>query len=368
MHACDIASGGIVWCWGLNGDQGRIGSNVLGAGSYSATPVRVPDTGPGALRFVQLSSYGASTCGIATDSRAYCWGYNGWSQLGIPSGTPSSHVPVAVSGGHTFKEVSVGADHACAVTPDGRAFCWGHNDWRQFAANAPGSSATPVAVMPAERFQSITAGSSFTCGISIAGKTYCWGSSGIGQLGDGSPISYGNTFSANPLTVAGVPLFRRIDAGLHYTCAVTHQGQAFCWGSNGGRLGNGTTAATSTPTPVSGGISFKSVAAGNAHTCGVDIQAALWCWGSNGNGRLGTTLPNASTVPVRSAGALTFSEVGVAGVTTGHGAHTCAISEDRLTVYCFGRNDAGQLGNGSTTSDAAVNSTPVIVAGQKPLM
>src|SRR5262249_26289960 len=71
-HACDIASGGIVWCWGLNGAEGRIGSAQLGATSFSATPVQLNTT----LRFQQLSTYGTTTCGVARDGKGYCWGSN----------------------------------------------------------------------------------------------------------------------------------------------------------------------------------------------------------------------------------------------------------------------------------------------------
>jgi uncharacterized protein YjdB/alpha-tubulin suppressor-like RCC1 family protein len=367
MHACDIASGGIAWCWGLNGREGRIGSPQVGDNLGSATPVRVGGTGPGAIRFAQLSAYGSFTCGIATDGRAYCWGSNSWSTLGDPSAGSYSITPVAVTGGLTFRQISVGADHACALAADGRAFCWGHNDWRQFGAQAPGSSATPVAVAPSVRFASISAGSSFTCGVATTGTTYCFGASGWGQLGDGSKISYGNTFSDAPVAVVNGSSFGVVDAAASYACALATGGRAFCWGGNGGKLGNGGTTESSTPVAVTGGISFASISTGNGHACGVATDASLWCWGANGNGQLGAAAANGTTAPVRAGGSLRAAEVSASGISTGFGSHTCAISADRLTTYCFGRNDAGQLGNGSVSSSSAVNTTPSIVVGQKPL-
>lgn len=202
MHACDIASGGFVWCWGLNGREGRIGSATMGDNAMSTTPVLVPNTGWNALRFVQLNAYGNHTCGITTDAKAYCWGNNNWSQLGGNLAASQSYQPVLVSPTITFRQVSAGADHSCGVSTDNRAYCWGHNDWRQFASTTPGSSATPVPVAPEISLASITAGSGFTCGASTTGVGYCFGASGLGQLGDGSKISYGNTFSATPVTVA----------------------------------------------------------------------------------------------------------------------------------------------------------------------
>ena len=367
MHACDIASGGFVWCWGLNGREGRIGSATLGDNAMSAVPVLVPNTGPAALRFAQLSSYGTHTCGVTVDSRAYCWGNNGWGQLGLPGGASQSSVPVAVSAALAFRQVSTGADHTCGVTTDNRAYCWGHNDWRQFASATPAASAAPVAVAPEMSFASVSAGTGFTCGVTTAGAAYCWGASGLGQLGNGEKISYGNTFSVTPVAVATSLPLRAIDASLSFACALGANNQAICWGSNGGRLGNGNTTDTSTPVIAGNGMSFSSIATGNGFSCGVATDAALWCWGSNSSGQLGVAAPAVATSPVRAGGSLLVSEVSASGVSTGFGSHTCTISADRLTSYCFGRNEDGQLGNGGTSLPTAVNPNPTIVVGQRPL-
>ncbi len=71
MHVCDIASGGIAWCWGLNGAEGRIGSDQLGSNSMSAVPVRVP----GNQKLAQLATFGRTTCALTTEGKAYCWGF-----------------------------------------------------------------------------------------------------------------------------------------------------------------------------------------------------------------------------------------------------------------------------------------------------
>jgi alpha-tubulin suppressor-like RCC1 family protein len=367
MHACDIASGGFVWCWGQNGKDGRIGSATLGDNAMSAMPVLVPNTGYNALRFTQLSSYGTHTCGITTESRAYCWGNNGWGQVGLPGGVGQSNVPVGVSTTLAFRQVSTGADHSCGVTTDNRAYCWGHNDWRQFATATPASSATPIAVAPELAFATITAATGFTCGVTTTGAAYCWGESGLGQLGDGAAISYGNTFSVAPVPVKTGAVLRSIDGALSYTCALTTQNEALCWGSNGGRLGNAGTTDSSLPVAVAIGIAFNSISTGSSHSCGIAVDGALWCWGVNGNGQLGTAAPAVATSPVRAGGTLRAAEVSAAGVSTGFGNHTCAISADRLTSYCFGRNETGQLGNGNTSTATAVNPTPTIVVGQKPI-
>src|SRR5262245_8988899 len=281
MHACDISSGGFVWCWGLNGREGRIGGATMGDNAMSTAPVFVPNTGWNALRFTELSSYGTHTCGITVDAKAYCWGNNSWGQLGAASNVSQSNTPLLVAGNLSFRQVSAGADHSCGVTTDNRAYCWGHNEWRQFASNVVAMSTSPVAVAPELSFMSITASNGFTCGVATGGTGYCWGASGLGQLGDGSKISYQYTFSTTPVTVAAASL-RTIDASQGFTCGVNTDGQALCWGSNGGQLGNGPGGTdSSTPVTVSGGLTFRSISTGNGFTCGVTTDAAVWFWGTN---------------------------------------------------------------------------------------
>ena len=362
MHACDIASGGIAWCWGLNGREGRIGMSTLADGVQSSQPVQVP----GGLRFMQLSTFGSTTCGITRDARAYCWGYNGFGNLGNASSI-SSATPVAVQGGLTFRQISVGAAHVCGVTTDNRGYCWGFGQTGELGRGSTASSNVPVAVSGNLSIASISAGSEYTCAVTTSGGGQCWGYSGLGNLGDGGRISFGNTQVTVPQAVVGGHSFRQLSASNAMTCGLNSGGSAFCWGANSGRLGNGGSTETSTPSAVSGGHNFRMLSAGYNHTCGVTTADEVWCWGSNTSGQLGLTLGNGSNVPVRAGGSLTAAEVTAANLATGSASFTCAISADRLTTYCFGRNDVGQLGNGSTSAAAAINSTPSIVVGQKPL-
>lgn len=364
MHACDIASGGIAWCWGLNGNEGRIGSATLGANAYSNVPVQVP----GNLRFTRLSTYGRTTCGITAQGAAYCWGYNGWGALGAGSNAAMSVTPVAVAGNHTFKDITVGGDHACGVTTANQGYCWGNNDWRQLGTGNNTIAGTPVAIAGNLAFATIAAGSSATCGVVLNGDAYCWGANSIGQAGDGGTIAYGNVYVSQPQKVAGGFAFAKASLGMQYACGIATTGAAYCWGSNTlGKLGNGNTGDTSTPKIVTGGLTFASISTGGNHACGVGTDGYAYCWGGNGNGQLGHAGANTTTVPTRVGALLKASEIAAAGIATGSGAHSCAISTDRLTVYCWGRNDVGQLGNGAVTTDVAVNAIPSIVVSQKPL-
>ncbi|MDF1504264.1 Ig-like domain-containing protein [Roseisolibacter sp. H3M3-2] len=367
-HACDIASGGIAWCWGINGTEGRLGSGQAGAfGSFSSQPVRVA----GNLRFNQLSTYGNTTCGIATNGTLHCWGSNAAFALGAGSSAAQSATPVPVAApfGLAFKQLSVGNQHACAVTIEGRLYCWGPNSSGQLGTGNTTWAQTPVAAAGALTFASVSAGTDYTCGVTAAGAAWCWGANGLGQLGDGAPPSMGNTQSNSPVQVTSGLSFVSISASNQVTCAVANTPAAYCWGRGiDGRLGTGNTGVTSTPSPVVVGAQLRSVAVGFSAACGVDLSSSgVWCWGMGANGQLGQVVTNSALTPVRAGGTLRAADVSTANVSGGSGNYTCAISADRLTTYCWGRNDKGQLGNGTTTEQTAVNATPSIVVGQRPL-
>ena len=214
--------------------------------------------------------------------------------------------------------------------------------------------------------KAIQAGPAFSCGIAMNGAGYCWGASGLGQMGDGTQISYGNTFRTVPTPIAGNHSFIALTLGYQFACGLTTTGSAYCWGSNGSRLGNGGTADASAPVAVAGGHTFLQIASGFGHSCAVTLAHDVYCWGSNSSGQVGAGGASSQS-PVLSAGGMKMAEVGVAGIGTGSGSFTCAVSENRLTTYCWGRNEFGQLGNGTNSLPTAANPLPTIVVGQKPL-
>ena len=224
------------------------------------------------------------------------------------------------------------------------------------------NSATPVPVSGGLTFATVSAGGNHTCGVTSAGIAYCWGENGSGQLGNAT-----TTNSATPVPISGGLGFATVSAGGNHTCGVTSAGSAYCWGSNSaGQLGNGTTINSATLVPVSGELRFvkgftsdaldPSISSGGSHTCGIDIKTTgdrtIYCWGNNDAGQLGNgTLVN-SSVPVAIEIIDHWSDL------TAGSNHTCAvlIRGSPLTVlfdYCWGDNSSGQLGDGTTTNRAA---------------
>jgi alpha-tubulin suppressor-like RCC1 family protein len=329
---------------------------------FRAAPIVVP----GDHKFTQLVTYARTTCGLRVDGLAYCWGTNNWGGLGNGSNIAYSSTPVAVAGNHVFTKLIAGAEHACGLKASGALYCWGHSDWGQFGNGNTTSSNVPVLAAGGMQFVNVSAGSTVTCGITNVGAAYCWGDNGTGQLGIGGQIPYGNVYKNTPQAVVGGHQFASITVGEEFTCGVNLNGQALCWGLDGHRLGSGNTGDASSPKAVSGGHTFKWLNSGFSHSCGINATDDVYCWGTNGYGQLG--VPGAfAAVPVLTTLGVKAAEVDVAGIGTGSGGFTCAIAKDRLTTYCWGRNEFGQLGNGGTTLPSVVNYVATIVQGQKPL-
>jgi len=295
-HACGIAAGGAAYCWGDNA-YGELGD---GTTVGKAAPVAVR----GGLSFVALSAGAGHTCGVTTGGAVHCWDLNDSGQLGDGTTTDRT-TPVAVLGGFTFATVTAGAGggHTCGVTTGGATYCWGHNGFGELGDGTTTDQASPVAVAGGPGFAAVSAGGGHTCGVTAAGVAYCWGYNNKGQVGDGT-----TTDRTSPVTVFGGISFAVVSAGAGHTCGVTTAGAAYCWGWNyAGQLGDANRIDSATPVAVWGALSFAAVSAaggGGYATCGNTTLGVVYCWGDNSYGELGDAQASApySTVPVKVAG------------------------------------------------------------------
>ncbi len=346
FHTCGVTTDGDAYCWGWNG-WGQLGNNTASVG-----PGTTPDPVAGGLTFTSVSAGGFHTCGVTTDGTTYCWGRNEDGQLGNPAAGHTT--PAAVSRGLTFVSVSAGGFHTCGVTTDGTTYCWGRNEDGQLGNDDVDllSRATPDLVAGGLIFESVDAGLTHSCGLTTDGTAYCWGGNLNGELGIGSADAAHHT---TPEAVSGGLALASVSTHFVHNCGVGTDGVTYCWGGNfGGQLGNGTTIDATAPVAVSGALSFALVSAGRLYTCALTTEGTGYCWGGNGDGKLGNGSLADISVPGAVSGGLTFGSVSAGSF------HTCGLTTD-ATAYCWGANFDGQVGDGSTTD----RTTPVLVFGQQ---
>jgi len=345
-HTCAVTISGGVKCWGAN-NSGQLGDGIV---VNKPTPVDVSGL---AIGVESISAGGDHTCAVTSSGGVKCWGANNSGQLG--AGTWSEYVPtpVDVSGlSNGVAAVSAGFAHTCALTTSGGVKCWGTNGYGGLGDGTTTGKTSPVDVSGlSSGVVAIAAGAFFTCALTTSGGVKCWGDNICGQLGDGTELD-----KATPVDVLALSSdVKAIDAGFAHTCAVTTSGGVKCWGYNGdGQLGDGTLGSNATPVDVyhlASGV--KAINASLAHTCAVTNTGGLKCWGENGLGQLGDGTTEDSPMPVDVSGLSS----GVTAVVAGY-QHTCALTTTG-GVKCWGYNDEGQLGNGTTIPEA----TPVDVSG-----
>jgi len=223
-----------------------------------------------------------------------------------------------------FSSVSAGAEHTCGVTAEGTVFCWGGNGR---ARVAPGLGERQLVPFPSRSgFGLVSAGGNFTCALGRDGSVSCWG-----------------------VLAPPAGRFRTLTSGSGYACGITGAGSAACWGANDrGQLGDGTTAARAAGAQVSSDVNFEMVAAGDTHACGL-LEGHVYCWGSDERGQTGTGALQTGYVtrPTEIEGDYPYLSFVTAGT---H--HTCVLTRTG-TALCWGANDFGQLGDGSSQPRSA---------------
>jgi alpha-tubulin suppressor-like RCC1 family protein len=341
-YTCIRLSDGTAQCAGRN----QFGQLADSTWADSTTLV----TASGLTTATHVAAGDEFGCAVLADGTGRCWGLGEKGQRGDGTRDQVSLAPVAVSGLTNAVSLTAGYNHACALSAGGTMACWGGNADGQLGdpASVPAGSPVPATVRGINGAVAIAAGAFHTCALLADGTLRCWGQNGQGQLGDGTLDS-----SSAPVTVA-ITGVAGVSGGGHHTCAVLVDGTVQCWGNNyEGELGDGTTEPSPTPVHVVGITSAVAISAGWAHTCARLQDGAVQCWGDNAFGQLGNgTATNTSTpVPVRGVS-------GALAISSGWWHHSCAVFGDG-SVRCWGVNEWGQFGNGTTAN----SSVPATMSG-----
>lgn len=320
--------------------------------------------GEGGAGAVFVTGNWGYTCAIDDSGALVCWGalaasaeFGGQSE---PTGTPT----VVADGRWTA--VAAGTGHACAIAEDGTLWCWGRNYAGQLGDGTLASRAEPAQVGTDADWESIAVGGGHSCGLRAGGALYCWGGPDYGQS-SGEPDAW------VPLPVRIEGAWRQISAHWYQVCAIRDDASLWCWRDalpppsasepfepprpigdarwrqiavgvlfSAGIQEDGTLwmlDRDDQPTQVGADANWATVAA-SYHACATRTDGTLWCWGRNDSGQLG--------LGARSIEVVDPGQVGSASdwlTVTAAGAHSCGMRVDGQ-LSCWGRNGLGELGIG----------------------
>ena len=406
-----VLAGALTACGGVNTDRAEAAGEQREA---MKVPLPIGE-------FTSVAAGHAHACGLSPAGVIYCWGDKSNLATGEPTTALSSvPAPVPMATDLRFQSVVAGAGHACGLTANQEAFCWGQNDNGQLGHTIVSSGGLLPAAVPGHTFSQLAAGDDFTCGLEQGtNRAFCWGGNAFGQLGNGDATNLNNPVAqlvlGPNLTAATAPTFTQIAAGTTYACGLDSQQHAWCWGDPRGILvtrtgtvadranvplayrnstwssisvgGSGACAiaagglkagqafcweiqwpgSQNAGSPlwdgsVDGGLTYQSLAVGEDHSCGLTTGSDIVCWGSNGLGQLGngaTPMPAlVERSPVTVAGSTKWKSVFV------NAGSTCA-TDTADAVFCWGNSAGDRFGdNRMTTSNSSV---PVRVASPRPI-
>ena len=224
------------------------------------------------------------------------------------------------------------------IQDSGPVWAWGRNNIGMLGiGTANVSSLIPMQTLNISDVMAVAGGQYHSLALKSDGTAWSWGEGAYGQLGNGSPYD-----EYAPVPVSNLSGIIDIACGWNHSLAVTSNGTAWAWGKNTyGQLGIDTYYhGSQIPVPVSNLSGVTAVTGGEDHSLALMSDKTVWGWGKNWFGQLGNGTTNTTYVPAQ------VSNLGnVTAIATG-GAHSLALKEDG-TVWAWGDNSRGQLGGGT---------------------
>jgi alpha-tubulin suppressor-like RCC1 family protein len=353
-HSVAVKNDGTIWAWGYNG-SGQLGN---GTTQNQSLPVQAISIGSA----IQVAAGEYHTLALKSDGTVWAWGYNAYGQLGNGTTTNSS-TAVQVTGLTNVIRIAAGTYHSMALKNDGTVWTWGYNAYGELGDGGKANSTSIVNVSNLTGAVDIAAGDYHSLAVKSDGTVWAWGFNQYGELGNSSTTSQVNAVQVSQSSGSNFNNIIGVAAGIYYSAALKNDGTLFAWGHNDyGQLGIGNT--TDSVIPVQSSAcsltSFSNVTASpfsgritanQTHSLGVKPDGSVWAWGDNTYGELGdgTTTNRLSPVQAAITGAVTQISTGWY--------HTLALKSDR-SVWAWGYNAEGQIGDGTTNQRA----TPIQVS------
>ncbi len=332
-----LKSDGTVWAWG-RGTDGRLG---IGNTTSQSLPVQIPSLS----NVIDIAAGESHAVALKADGTVWAWGNNPVGQVG--DGTTSDrHTPVQISLSSVIAIESFG-DSNLALKSDGTVWGWGSNAYRQLGiGNISSSQKTPVQVHTVNNVVDIAIGLKNGAALSNAGVLWTWGDNNDGQIGDGT-----TTDRPSPVAISGITSVHSIASGSNNIMALKTDGTLWNWGNE---YANGITNIVQyrVPTQIP---SIQNVASFSTHSgrvTAIKTDGTMWSFGYNSAGTNGvgdSTVLSIYRLPHQVViSDLTTPLVDMIFIKSGD-SHSMAVKADG-TVWTWGTNTYGKLGDGTTTN------------------
>jgi len=278
----------------------------------------------------------------------WTWGFNPAGQLGDNTAVSKSSPIQTIARGSNWKQVSCGYYHLATIKTDGTLWIWGFNNFGQLGDNTQGSGLVNSKSSPIQtitfgtNWKQAACGKYFTAGIKTDGTLWYWGNNAQGNIGDNTVVH-----KSSPVqTIAFGNNWKQVACGGNHTAAIKTDGTLWCCGYNtNGELGDNTITNRSSPVQtVTFSNSWQQISCGQNHTAAIKTDGTLWCWGLNTFGRLGDNTTTSRSSPVQTVAFGTNWKQ----VSCGY-KHTAGIKTDG-TLWLWGSNSSGQLGDNTITN------------------
>jgi alpha-tubulin suppressor-like RCC1 family protein len=337
-HSLALESSGTVWAWGAN-TTGEIGNGISGA-----APVTKPVQVPGLIGVTAIAGGGEHSLAVKGDGTVWAWGDNTFGQLGNgTTGTTPITSPVQVVNLSGAAFVAAGEIDSVALGTDGTVWTWGNNTGGELGNGTGEQEVVPSEVANLTGVAVTAGGGLFTLIVKQDGTVWGWGANNIGQLGNGL---FPATASPTAVQATGISGVTMLDGGNDHSLAIGSGGTLWAWGYNStGQIGNGTVSnGVSPPFQVTAVPGVIAISAGVGHSLAVKSDGTVWAFGDNSQGQVGSGAPIGSVLtPVQVPGL-----AGMIAVSAGVN-HSLSLKSDG-TVWAWGDNTVGQLGNGTTSA------------------
>ncbi|MCL4280867.1 MAG: T9SS type A sorting domain-containing protein [Flavobacteriales bacterium] len=354
LNAQQIATGA-YWSMAICEDQELQvwGSNIYGqfgdgTNNSTNTAIIIPGLGP----VLDMQGGYGHTVALAADSTVWCWGRNDFGGLGYGT-TQGSFIPQQVANLNGVVAVAAGDMSSAALKADGTLWTWGWNNYGQSGTGITANYLAEPTMVDMTGITSMALGAGYMLVLRNDGSVWGWGLNDRSQLGAGINAS---TTYPDSVQAVGLTQVVAITASRYYfSAALRADGSVWTWGDNmWGQMGNGTTDRNHVPAQVPGLSDIVAIAdqIGQGHICAVRNDGTVWTWGYNLKGQLGNGTNTDSNVPVQVSGL-----DDVVAVSCGM-EHTLALKADG-TAWAWGRNASGELGDGTIIN----SNVPVPVSG-----